>query len=83
MVFVKIPGTFLREYSASMVDARKKAVDWLQKERIESHVDIYKNRDDKMAIGYVIKQYGDTYMWVIYGPPEVHKAIYKNGKIKR
>ena len=35
-----------------------------------------------MAIGYVIKQI-NGYMWVEYGPPEVHNAIYKNGKIKR
>jgi hypothetical protein len=83
MVFVKIPGTFLRQHSATMTDARKKAIDWLKKERIESHVDIYKKRDDDMAIGYVIKQYGDEYMWVAYGPPEVHKALYKNGKLKR
>ena len=83
MVFVKIPGTFLREYAKSLTEARRKAVEWLQKERIESHVDVYRKRDDKMAIGYVIKQYGDVYMWVRYGPPEVHEEIYKNGKVKK
>lgn len=82
MVYVKIPGMFLRKYSANMIDARKKAVEWLEKEHVESHVDIYKKREDTMAIGYVIKQI-NGYMWVEYGPPEVHKAIYKNGKIKR
>lgn len=82
MVYVKIPGMFLRKYSATMTDARKKAVDWLEKEQPESHVDIYKKRDDSMAIGYVIKQI-NGYMWVEYGPPMVHKDMYKNGKIKR
>ena len=45
-------------------------------------MDIYKKRDDSMAIGYVIKQI-NGYMWVEYGPPMVHKDMYKNGKIKR
>ena len=82
-MFVKIPGTFLRTYASTIVDARKKAVLWLGKEKAESHVDIYKKRDDEMAYGYVQKLNGGVYMWVEYGPPERHIEIYRNGKLKR
>lgn len=82
-MFVKIPGTFLRKYASTPVEARRMAVQWLEKERVDSHVDIYPTRESTMALGYVQKMYGGKYMYVIYGPPETHLEIYKNGKLKK
>lgn len=88
MVWIESIG-MPRQYFPEVVEARKKAVDWMEgSQTARDRVDFYEKKGSRKYYGYVLREnWGGKsyYYWVKYDRQfgVVQKAINKNGKIKR